>query len=158
MIRTRMAQTRGGALIITLALLFMLSTSLSEDLYRRFVRPDANDATVLRVARGAALAGGGLGIALALVLPSVIDSLAVFYSLLSVSLFVPVVAGLYTRRPGTPEALAAIGVGVAATLAVRLTGPISGVLSPTTVGILATAVVFGTGMVVRRSGGQAVGQ
>jgi SSS family solute:Na+ symporter len=140
------------------ALLFMLSTSLSEDLYRRFVRPDASDGTVLRVARGAALAGGSLGIALAIVLPSVIDSIAIFYSLLSVSLFVPLVAGLYTRRPGTPEALAAIGVGVAATLAARVTGPGAGVLSPTTIGILATAVVFGGGMLVRRYGGKTEGR
>ena len=44
------------------AVLFMLATSLSQDLYRRFVRPDASDAQVLRVARWAAVAGGALGI------------------------------------------------------------------------------------------------
>ncbi len=40
------------------AILFMLSTSLSKDLYKRFVRPDASDAQVLKVARLAALSGG----------------------------------------------------------------------------------------------------
>src|SRR5206468_7635080 len=72
------------------AILFMLATSLSQDLYRRFPRPDASDAQVLRVARLAAVAGGMLGVGLAIVAPTVIDALTVFYSLLSVSLFVPV--------------------------------------------------------------------
>ena len=43
------------------AILFMLSTSLSKDLYKRFVRPNASDAQVLKVARGAALVGGRWG-------------------------------------------------------------------------------------------------
>ena len=47
------------------AILFMLSTSLSQDLYRRFLKPDATDAQVLKVARGAAVAGGVLGVLLA---------------------------------------------------------------------------------------------
>ncbi|PYQ17682.1 MAG: sodium:solute symporter, partial [Acidobacteria bacterium] len=44
------------------AILFMLATSLSQDLYRRFHRPDASDAQVLRVARLAAQAEGMLGV------------------------------------------------------------------------------------------------
>jgi len=102
------------------AILFMLSTSLSEDLYKRFVRPEASDRMVLTVARRAAVLGGGSAVALALALPSVIGALSAFYTFLSVSLFVPVVAGLYSRRPGTPEALWAIGAGVALVLAGRL--------------------------------------
>ena len=35
-----------------------------------------------------------LGVLLAIVIPTVIDSLRVFYAVLSVSLFVPIVAGL----------------------------------------------------------------
>ena len=50
------------------AILFMLSTSLSQDLYRRFVSPAATDTQVLRVARWAAVAGGILGTALAVVI------------------------------------------------------------------------------------------
>lgn len=104
------------------AILFMLSTSLSQDLYRRFVNPDADDRTVLRVARLAALAGGLLGVCIALVVPTVIGALGIFYTLLGVSLFVPVVAGLYVRRAGVPEALAAIAGGVTFVLAVQFSG------------------------------------
>lgn len=98
------------------AILFMLSTSLSQDVYRRFVNPEASDAAVLKVARGAAVAGGALGVLLAVVLsPSVIGFLGIFYAVLSVCLFVPVVGGLYVRRLGMPEALASIGMGMAVT-------------------------------------------
>jgi SSS family solute:Na+ symporter len=133
------------------AILFMLSTSLSEDLYRRFLRPDAEDAQILRVARVSAVAGGGLGVLLAIVLPSVIGSLSVFYALLGVSLFVPVIAGLHSGRPGVPEALAAIGGGVVVTAAVRLGGvPAAGLWNANTLGLVASAIAFGAVFLVRR--------
>ena len=139
------------------AVLFMLSTSLSKDLYKRFVRPEADDRRVLQVARIAAWVGGVIGVALAIALPSVIASLSIFYSLLSVSLFVPVVAGLYSRRIGTPEALAAIGGGVALLIAATFApwrewvGAFGWVasLSPTTWGLVGSALAFGVVMVLR---------
>lgn len=135
------------------AILFMLATSLSEDLWRRFLRPEATDSEVLRTARIAAVVGGGLGIALALALPSVIGALAVFYTLLSVSLFVPLVAGLYSRRPGSAEAIAAIVGGVAAVVAAKAAGvPASGLTSPYVLGLAVSGLAFGlVFLLLRRS-------
>ena len=135
------------------AILFMLSTSLSKDIYKRYVAPNADDARVLRVARVAAIAGGVLGVALAVVIPTVIGSLQVFYSVLSVSLFVPVVAGLHSRRPGVPEALAAIGAGVTGLIAVRMAGlsEVSPWLDPTALGMIVSAIAFGLVFALRRS-------
>ena len=45
------------------------------------------------------------GIAIALIAPTVGEALKFFYTLLSVSLFVPVVAGLASRRTGAFEVL-----------------------------------------------------
>lgn len=104
------------------AILFMLATSLSQDLYRQFINPAADDRTILRVARLAAVAGGAIGVALAVQLPTVIGALSIFYTLLGVSLFVPALAGLYVRRAGMAEALAAIVGGVSFVLAVQLSG------------------------------------
>jgi len=140
------------------AILFMLATSLSKDLYKRFIRPDADDRQVLKVARLASVVGGVLGVALAIVLPSVIGSLSVFYSLLGVSLFVPVVIGLQSRRIGTAEALAAIAGGVAVLIAARLApwrewsgaGWI-GFLSPNTWGLIASVLVCGVVLILRSS-------
>jgi SSS family solute:Na+ symporter len=145
------------------AILFMLSTSLSKDIYKRYLAPDASDRRVLQVARGAAVAGGALGVGLAVVIPTVIGSLTVFYSLLSVGLFVPIVAGLHTRRPGVPEAMAAIAAGVAGLIAVRMSPLSAGAqaLPPTTlaavasgVGIVVSALAFGIVFGLRRTRGQ----
>ncbi|MDE2679649.1 MAG: sodium:solute symporter family protein [Gemmatimonadota bacterium] len=124
------------------AILFMLATSLSRDLYKRFVNPSASDRQVLRVARGAAVVGGCGGVVLAVLLPSVVGNLTIFYSLLSVSLFVPVVAGLYSLKPAAGEALAAAAAGVLVLLVARSVGG-GGWMVPPAWGLLAAAVVYG---------------
>jgi SSS family solute:Na+ symporter len=108
------------------------------------LRPDATDGDVLRVARLAALAGGVLGIAIAIWFETIVGALSIFYSLLSVSLFVPVVAAIHTRRAGAPEALAAIGAGVPTLLAVHLwtDGRGYGIWNPTLIGLLVSVVAF----------------
>ncbi|HSH76296.1 MAG TPA: sodium:solute symporter family protein [Longimicrobiales bacterium] len=134
------------------AILFMLSTSLSKDLYKRYAAPKASDAQVLAVARGAAVAGGVLAVMLAIVIPTVIDSLRVFYAVLGVSLFVPIAAGLHSRRPGVPEALAATGVGITVLFVVQLSGlpSASRLFDPTLVAILASALAFASVFLWRR--------
>ena len=134
------------------AILFMLSTSLSKDLYKRFLRPDASDRDTLRVARLAAMAGGLAGVVLAVAIPSVVGALVIFYSLLGVSLFVPVVAGLHSRRPSSAEALAAAGAGVVALLVARAHGS-EGWLPPSAWGLAFAAVAFGAVFAARRLAG-----
>lgn len=134
------------------AVLFMLATSLSQDLYRRFLEPGATDARLLAVARGGAIVGGAAGVAIALVYDTVVGAMSVFYALLGVSLFVPVLAGLYSRRGGTPEAIAAIGSGTAVLLAVHVAtgGRGIGLWTPNLIGLLAAAVGFALVLIARR--------
>lgn len=134
------------------AILFMLATSLSQDLYRGYLRPQATEAQVLRVARMTAVGGGVAGVLLAIVSPTVIGALSIFYSLLGVSLFVPVVAGLYVRRAQTPEALAAIAGGVCTMLAVRFGtgGRGFGIVSPALAGLIVSAVACAAALALRR--------
>ena len=138
------------------AILFMLATSLSKDLYKRFVNPSADDRRVLLVARLAAVFGGAAGVLLAIALETVIQALTIFYSLLGVSLFVPVVGGLFTRRAGTPEALASIAAGMITLLVVQFTtaGRGYGILNPNLLGLMAAGAAFGIVMAVRRRGAQ----
>ena len=126
------------------AILFMLSTSLSKDLYKRFLKPGATDRQVLQVARLAAVAGGILGVAIAIVLADLVVTLTIFYSLVGVSLFVPVVAGLAGRRGGAPEALASIAAGIAALLVVQLAtkGRGYGIFNPSLIGLIAATAGF----------------
>jgi SSS family solute:Na+ symporter len=134
------------------AVLFMLATSLSQDIYRRFLNPQATDHQVLGAARLAALAGGALGMAIAVWSPTIVGALSLFYALLGVCLFVPVVAGLTTRRAGTPEALASIAAGIATDMAVQLmtNGHGFGGASPELIGLTAAAAAFGLTAIGRR--------
>jgi SSS family solute:Na+ symporter len=120
------------------AVLFMLSTSLSQDLYKRFVNPAADDARVLQVARAATLLCGLLGTGLALVSADVIGTLTIFYTLLGVSLFVPIVAGLYAPRTSSAGAIASIGAGVGGMLGMQLATAGAGwsVVTPALAGLL----------------------
>jgi solute:Na+ symporter, SSS family len=126
------------------AILFMLATSLSQDLYKRFVHPAATDRDVLRVARLAAAAGGALGVVLAILLPTVVAAFTIFYSLLAVALFVPVMGGLFAPRALSREALAAIFTGVLVRIAIEAVyaGQGVGLLDPTLLGVLAAAAAY----------------
>jgi SSS family solute:Na+ symporter len=126
------------------AILFMLTTSLSRDFYQRFLNPAADDRRVLRVARWTAVAGGTLGTLLAIGLGSVVNALTIFYTLIGVSLFVPIVAGLYVRRTSSAGALTSMVAGVSAALSVHAStgGRGWGLLTPAIAGLAAAAAVW----------------
>ena len=56
---------------------------------------------------------------LAIVLPSVIAAVTIFYGLLAVALFVPLLLGLYWKRMSVTAALASIFVAIGADLAAQ---------------------------------------
>jgi SSS family solute:Na+ symporter len=123
------------------AILFMLTTSLSRDLYKRFLRPQADDAAVLRVARLTSVVAGVAGVVIAaLVTKAVVDALGFFYTVLSVSLFVPIVGGLLWRGLGARQALAAMIVGVLVAAAARFVfqSALPPAVTPAMIGIAAS--------------------
>jgi len=128
------------------AVLFMLSTSLSRDLFQALLRPQATDAELLRVGRLAAVVGGALSVGLALLLPSVASALKLFYGVMTAALFVPLVVGLLSRRPGARHARVAIAVSILSTVGLLLTlsGRPSAEWLPSLAGILLAGVVFAT--------------
>ena len=130
------------------AILFMLSTSLSRDLYQRFFRPETSDSALLRLSRGVSILAGAAAVLLAIALPSIISALTIFYSLLSVALFVPLVVGLYSSRPGLKACLYAILVSVSSTVLIHVMTAGAGILflSPTALGICISALVFLVGL------------
>jgi solute:Na+ symporter, SSS family len=142
------------------AVLFMLATSLSQDLYKRFVNPAASDARVLQVARFSTVVSGTLSVGIAILSRSIVDTLNVFYTLLTVSLFVPILAGLYVARAGTTHALAAIGAGVTGMLVVQLAtgGRGWGVLTPALVGLAAAVGALGVVLATQRRSGNPLGE
>ncbi len=137
------------------AVLFMMATSMSRDLYQGFWNPLADEDRLLAISRLASIISGAIGVGLAILLPSVISALVIFYSLMTVSLAVPLVFGIYRRYPGTRSCLAAIAAGTVTTgLTLLLTaGEGVGAVPPTGLGILASlAVVLGARLATRRGG------
>ena len=126
------------------AVLFMLSTSVARDLVQPLSRGEMSDRQLLRVTRMTAVLAGVVGVALAVWLQSILSALLIFYSLLVVSLLVPLIAGLYFRRTTAAAATASIVTAVPATLAVHLltNGEGWGQLTPVAVGLLVSAAVL----------------
>jgi SSS family solute:Na+ symporter len=138
-----LAAVFSAELSATDAILFMLSTSLAVDLYRTFIRPGVTTKRLLAVSRWTTVLAGCAGIALAIILPSVIAAVSIFYGLLAVALFVPVVLGLYWPRMGTLGALSSIFAAIAADLATHFAtgGRGLGFFSPPAIGILTGLIV-----------------
>ncbi|HXK12323.1 MAG TPA: sodium:solute symporter family protein [Vicinamibacteria bacterium] len=128
------------------AVLFMLSTSLSRDLFQAVLRPEAKDAELLRAGRLAAAGGGVLGVLLALVLPSVATALKLFYGVMTAALLTPLLVGLLSRRPGAAHARAAIVVSIVATgtLSAARLGTAEGAWLPSVTGVALASLVFAT--------------
>jgi SSS family solute:Na+ symporter len=124
------------------AILYMLATSSSKDLYHRFVNPLATPDQVLRVARGAAMVGGVLGMFLAVQLATIVNALRIFYSLLAASLLMPVVGGLLWPRATARDAIAGIFGGVGTLLSVYFFTDRTGWQDPSLWGLIGSAVAF----------------
>ena len=135
------------------AVLFMLATSLSQDLYKRFVNPAADERRVLVVARVATFVSGVLGVTLALYSSDLVETLKIFYALLGVSLFVPIIAGLYVRRATADAAVAAILGGVGGMLVVQggTGGAGFGLLGPAPAGLLMSAIGWTVAQIFTRT-------
>jgi SSS family solute:Na+ symporter len=134
------------------AILFMLSTAMSKDFYQRHVNPAASDAQLLRVARLSAITGGIAGVVLSIYLATVVGALTIFYQVLVVSLFVPIIGGLYLKRPGPPAAVAAIVAGLVMLFAVRFAvTPRYPWVDPALAGILGAALAYAVATAVRRA-------
>ena len=126
------------------AVLFMLATSGARDIYRGLLRPAVTDAQMLRAARIVAVAGAAVGYLLTFLLDSVAGALTVFYQLMVVTLFAPILGGLMLPRGGRWAALASMLVGVATMLTTSMaTGGIGyGWAAPHLIGLIASALTY----------------
>jgi len=98
------------------AVLYMISSSISNDLYKTFINPTISDNSLLKLSRTITLIAGIIGVFIALELESIISALTIFYSLMSVSLAAPLVFGLFTKRASNAGAIISSVCGVSLTL------------------------------------------
>jgi SSS family transporter len=86
---------------------------VSENL-ARWLRPDLSDAARLRISRVVVPAFGALALAVALWFENVYDLMVSSWSVMLVSLLVPLTGGIYWRRPGRVAASGSMGAGLVA--------------------------------------------
>ena len=126
------------------AVLYMLTTSISKDLYKTFFRPDLSDEALLSCSRIITLVCGLAGILLAVLLPNILTALQIFYSLMSVSLTAPLLFGLFSTRASSWGAFASAGGGVLLTLALQFGNQGKGlwILNATSTGLLCSLALM----------------
>lgn len=126
------------------AVLFMLSTSGARDLYARFINRDASDEQQLRVVRVIAVMAAIIGYVLIFMVGTVGGALQVFYSVMVVSLFMPILGSLLMARPSTTAAYASVVTGIATLFAVAwLTAGLGyGWASPVFIALLVSGAAF----------------
>ncbi len=81
------------------------------DLYQRFISPDAPRARVLALSRLLVVVVGAASVMIALLVPTVLDAILLSYSLIVCGLFAPTLGGMLWRRVSSGAALASAVVG-----------------------------------------------
>lgn len=133
------------------AVLFMLSTSLSRDLWGSW-RGVSDEEELLRAGRWATAVSGLAGAFVAMALPSVVEALRGFYAILTACLFVPLLAGLFFTRPGAAWARAGVIGAVAVTFGLQalMAGRAAAAWLAPLAGIGTAVLTFAVGAVVER--------
>lgn len=115
--------------------------NLVHDLYRRF-RPEASQASLLRLTRLLTLTVGFGSVGFALLIPRVIDSIVVAYSFMVAGLFFPTLAALYWKRATPVGAFWSMLLGGGVTVAGTFYPPLLGEIEPIFVGLPVSAAVL----------------
>ena len=133
------------------AVLFMLSTSGARDLYKRFVNRSATDAQLLTAVRVIAVIAAVAGYVLTFVVGTVIGALKIFYSIMTVSLLVPILATLVLKAPTVAAAYTSVIAGITALFLVAwMTGGAGyGWASPVFIALLVSGAAFGLATALR---------
>ena len=126
------------------AVLYMITSSFTKDLYKSFINPAISDEKLLKSSRIVTAAAGVIGVGMAIMLPNIITALSIFYSLMSVSLTAPLLFGLFSKRPTTTAAFVSAGVGILVTIALQFGngGKGLGILNAQSTAILLTILIM----------------
>lgn len=133
------------------AVLYMITTSFTKDLYKSFINPTIYDEKLIKGGRIVTVLAGIIGIGLAIVLPNVISALSIFYSLMSVSITAPLLFGLFTKRSSAFSAIFAAIIGVIVTVGLEFFNGNKGIwiLNGQSTAILLTLIIMAVMMFIK---------
>ncbi len=125
------------------------SVTFTENVLRRFLRPDLTDRQLLRAMRGVLLLFSGGVVAFALrSSASIYEMVGDAYKVTLVGAFVPLAAGLWWRRASTGGALFSIGAGISTWVLLEAAAP-RGFWPPQLAGLLAALLGMVAGSLLR---------
>ncbi len=126
------------------AVLYMITTSFTKDLYKSFINPSVSDENLIKGGRLVTVLAGIVGIGLAIILPNVISALSIFYALMSVSITAPLLFGLFTKRSSSLSAIMAAIIGVITTVGLQFFHANKGIwiLNGQSTAILLTVIIM----------------
>ncbi len=114
------------------------------DIYQKYIRPDASEKTVLRLSQIVSLSIGVGSIAIALMVPKVLDGILLAYSFMVSGLFAPTVGGLFSKRVGANAAFAGMLAGGGSALLLHAFPAVDPFGEPILIALpLSVLVVFG---------------
>ena len=133
------------------AVLYMITTSFTKDLYKSFINPTIYDEKLIKGGRIVTVLAGIIGIGLAIVLPNVISALSIFYSLMSVSITAPLLFGLFTKKSSAFSAIFAAIIGVIVTVGLEFFNGNKGIwiLNGQSTAILLTLIIMAVMMFIK---------
>lgn len=133
------------------AVLYMITTSFTKDLYKSFINPTISDEKLIKGGRIVTVLAGIIGIGLAIVLPNVISALSIFYSLMSVSITAPLLFGLFTKKSSAFSAIFAAIIGVIVTVGLEFFNGNKGIwiLNGQSTAILLTLIIMAVMMFIK---------
>lgn len=126
------------------AVLYMITSSFTKDIYQSFINPNISDKNLLKSSRVVTVVAGCIGVGMAIILPNVISALSIFYSLMSVSLTAPLLFGLFSKRPSTTAAFVSAIAGIITTVILQFgnAGKGIGILNAQSTAILLTMIIM----------------
>lgn len=126
------------------AVLYMITTSFTKDLYKSFINPDVSDQQLIKGSRIVTIVAGIIGIGLAIILPNVISALSIFYSLMSVSITAPLLFGLFSKRSNSTAAITSTIIGIIITVGLTIFNHNQGIgnLNAQSTAILTTVIIM----------------
>lgn len=133
------------------AVLYMITTSFTKDLYKSFINPTVLDEKLIKGGRIVTVMAGVIGIGLAIILPNVISALSIFYSLMSVSITAPLLFGLFTKKSSAFSAIIAAIIGVIVTIGLEIFNDNKGIwiLNGQSTAILLTLIIMTVLLVIK---------
>jgi len=129
------------------------SVTFTENVLRRFLRPDLTDRQLLRSMRIVVVLFSGGVVAFALRSnASIYEMVGNAYKVTLVGAFVPLAAGLWWRRATAGGALLSIGAGISTWIVLEVAAP-QGILPPQLGGLVAAGIGIVAGSLLGRSAG-----